>query len=363
MFPNLSPQCHPTNLSFTPVHLKLENFRCPTYYKQLSGGKKLSLVQCSYTSGIQQTNIQQQGDNGGRNLPPKHFKFTGGDGEGDDNLQQEEIEAILVKEDVTLSQLPQELQEALKLGIVGAKDVQQWLAVAGTPIIGWICKMWPGFRERVLGNPRFLLALAIEEIIGCSAKFSAEIKSRGDNFNNELHFVASDMVLEVVGDFFLVWLLSPRRSWKPVPTTGIMSTIAKLPSHAFQRGGFSVAQRLGSYVYRAAQFFAVGLVSSLLGHSFTVYMVEQQRKQNPSQTSKEEKELAPVLDNSLAWGSFLAWNATFRYNLVNGFEDQVLDRVIHQRLLKTILVFTLRFANTFAGGNMWIWYARVVGVQ
>eukprot|EP01026_Neomeris_dumetosa_P059720 TRINITY_DN5586_c0_g1_i1.p1 TRINITY_DN5586_c0_g1~~TRINITY_DN5586_c0_g1_i1.p1 ORF type:complete len:266 (-),score=15.35 TRINITY_DN5586_c0_g1_i1:56-853(-) len=97
MFPNLSPQCHPTNLSFTPVHLKLENFRCPTYYKQLSGGKKLSLVQCSYTSGIQQTNIQQQGDNGGRNLPPKHFKFTGGDGEGDDNLQQEEIEAILVK--------------------------------------------------------------------------------------------------------------------------------------------------------------------------------------------------------------------------------------------------------------------------
>lgn len=37
-------------------------------------------------------------------------------------------------------------------------------------------------RDRILGNPRFLLVLAIEEAMGVSAKLSAEVNARGDNF-------------------------------------------------------------------------------------------------------------------------------------------------------------------------------------
>lgn len=37
-------------------------------------------------------------------------------------------------------------------------------------------------RDRVLGNPRFLLVLFIELAMGISAKTTAEYKQRGDNF-------------------------------------------------------------------------------------------------------------------------------------------------------------------------------------
>ena len=45
-------------------------------------------------------------------------------------------------------------QEGLNRGVVTAADMQNYLAIAGTPVLGWICKLVPGFRERVMGNPR-----------------------------------------------------------------------------------------------------------------------------------------------------------------------------------------------------------------
>lgn len=39
-----------------------------------------------------------------------------------------------------------------------------------------------GFRDRVLGNPRFLVVLAIELVMGLTGKWSAEVQARGDKF-------------------------------------------------------------------------------------------------------------------------------------------------------------------------------------
>lgn len=39
------------------------------------------------------------------------------------------------------------------------------------------------------------------------------------------------------------------------------------------------------------------------------------------------KELAPVWDNSVAWGGFMATSANLRYQLVNGIEDRILVRI------------------------------------
>ena len=50
----------------------------------------------------------------------------------------------------------------------------------------------------------------------------------------ELHFVASDIALELIGDFAVVCLLSPKRSFKQRPTSGLGQAIAGLPGHAFQ---------------------------------------------------------------------------------------------------------------------------------
>lgn len=43
-----------------------------------------------------------------------------------------------------------------------------------------VFRRWP--RDRVLGNPRFLLVLFIELAMGCSAKLTAEARQRGDAF-------------------------------------------------------------------------------------------------------------------------------------------------------------------------------------
>lgn len=63
-----------------------------------------------------------------------------------------------------------------------AADVTQWLQIASTPVLGAICRALPAFRDRVMGNPRFLLLLALEEVLGNSAKMTAEIQGRGKDF-------------------------------------------------------------------------------------------------------------------------------------------------------------------------------------
>ena len=51
-------------------------------------------------------------------------------------------------------------------------------------------------RDRVMGNPRFLRVLAVEEVLGCTAKTIAEVQARGAKVWEELDFLASDLSLE-----------------------------------------------------------------------------------------------------------------------------------------------------------------------
>lgn len=74
------------------------------------------------------------------------------------------------------------LQAALARGALLTSDVRLWLKLVSTPLVGRLCKLLPAFRSRMLGNPRFLMVLAIEEAIGVAAKWSAEKSSRKDKF-------------------------------------------------------------------------------------------------------------------------------------------------------------------------------------
>lgn len=67
-------------------------------------------------------------------------------------------------------------------GALFTSDVRLWLQLMSTPIVGSLCKLLPAFRSRMLGNPRFLMVLGIEEAIGVAAKWSAEKSSRKENF-------------------------------------------------------------------------------------------------------------------------------------------------------------------------------------
>lgn len=72
----------------------------------------------------------------------------------------------------------------MQRGAVSAQDIQLYLRIASTPILGAVCKLLPFIRDRVMGNPRFLLILGIEEVIGITAKTAAEIQGRKEQFWN-----------------------------------------------------------------------------------------------------------------------------------------------------------------------------------
>ena len=225
------------------------------------------------------------------------------------------------------------VQDALARGAMSAAELRQWLALAATPLLGPLCTLWPAFRDRVLGNPRFLLVLAVEEVIGCTAKTIAEYRVRKEDFwkvrlaaastndwpdlmhlaclwsygtrsravklalsvfndwnqdlpcrlilqqgvymekiswlhvhqllaliqaafmwglpdkehcaecfrpnvscslVQEIDFVMSDLSLEIIGDFAIVWLLSPKKVFTAAPTSAIGRITSKLPGHALQ---------------------------------------------------------------------------------------------------------------------------------
>jgi len=265
------------------------------------------------------------------------------------------------------------MKAALARGALSMGHVRLWLKASTTPVLGALVRAFPGFRDRVLGNPRFLLVLAIEELIGCSARMAGEVQGRpGDRFWREINFVASDMSLEVIGDFFIVWLLSPKANFAPRATSAAARALASLPAHALQVGPFSLPQRLGALALRGAQFCAVGAGAAALGHSATVAMVARQRAaaaargEKPPKLKKGEappKELGPVADTAAAWGAFMAVSSNARYQLVNGFEERVLDPLPLPPAAKTLATFWLRFGNTFVGTVNWMWWAQLVGVQ
>ncbi|DBA68740.1 TPA: hypothetical protein ACH3X2_013437 [Trebouxia sp. C0005] len=308
-------------------------------------------------------------DSSGGDEPPvvHNTKALGEEDDDDaDNNSAKDIDSILAKAGSSSSELPADMQAALARGALLTSDVRLWLKLVSTPLVGSLCKLLPAFRSRMLGNPRFLMVLAIEEAIGVAAKWSAEKSSRKDKFWKEFDFVLSDMALEVIGDFAVVWLLSPTRSFTPRAKSGLARYINALPGHALQVGKYKPAQRAAVVAYRGAQFFGVSFLASALGHSLTKYMVDRSRAQSPhvkAEGEEADKELAPVLDNSIAWGGFVASSTNLRYQLVNGFEERALDAYIRNPVLKSGLIFIIRFGNTFWGGAQWVQYAKLIGIQ
>ena len=57
--------------------------------------------------------------------------------------------------------------------------------------------------------------------------------------------------------------------------------------------------------------------------------VERQQLANPKNKGEEPyKPLAPVLENSVNWGGFMALSTNIRYQAVNGFEDRLLVEIL-----------------------------------
>mmetsp|Transcript_33095 Transcript_33095/g.55429 ORF Transcript_33095/g.55429 Transcript_33095/m.55429 type:complete len:413 (+) Transcript_33095:182-1420(+) len=301
------------------------------------------------------------GDNGGDGRPPVK-RFTGGNGDDETSGDDEEVWAedgpatVFQKSGLSMETLPEDIQFGMKEGRFTAADATRWINLCKTPIVGALAKMSPAVREKLLGNPRLLVTIGIELAIGLTAKTIAEVQTRKEEFWKEGAFVASDLMLEIVSDFSLVWLLSPALNLRPTPTNALAKTIASLPSHAFQQGSFALWQRASTIAYRAMQFFAVGTASTLVGHGSTIAIVNSRGK------VEGQKELSPLLPTVAGWASFMVISSNFRYQTVNGIEERIFD-AFFTGAPRNLATFVVRFANCWFGGLNWIWYARAIGLQ
>lgn len=299
---------------------------------------------------------------GGSGGSPPLQKRTGGNGD-EDPLDggggTDDVDGVLAAAGASAAELPADLRDALARGVLSAELLRRWLRLARTPLLGPLAKAIPGFRDRIMGNPRFLLVLTIELAMGVSAKTSAEIKARGDKFGKEINFVMSDLALEVVGDAAIVWLLSPKASFAAKAGGG--GPIASLPGYCLQVGDYSVVERVSTLMYRGFQFLGVGFGASVIGHGLTKYLVDKQEAGMAE--ADRGKPLASVLDNSLGWGSFMMVSSNTRYQIVNTIEERLLDPFVPSLVLRNILIFALRFGNTFVGGEQWVRYAAMIGLQ
>lgn len=298
-----------------------------------------------------------------------------GDGEHNDDGGsaglRPELEALLEKEARSISSLPTEFQGKIFDGSLTSSDLTRFFDIEKTFLIGALARIWPALRSRLVANPRFLSVMAVELIIGFFSKTAAEMKQRGSSFWSEFDFYTSDIMLELVGDFALVWLLSPtlmdfRASSRAKSAfLGLSGHLQQLPKFALQPGTtFSPGQRLACLIIKGLQFGLVGFCASVVGHSLTKGLVRLRRSLRP-QSAENNVKLAPVLANSLSWGAFMALSSNMRYQAVSAIEARVLEPLLvgAPALLFTAISFLLRSANTFIGGIHWIYWAKWSGVQ
>ena len=67
--------------------------------------------------------------------------------------------------------------------------------------------------------------------------------------------------------------------------------------------------------------------ATTLDRRWFILQVDRSRSQNSqgkADAAAPDKELAPVLDNSIAWGGFVATSTNLRYQTVNAFEERAL---------------------------------------
>mmetsp|Transcript_24726 Transcript_24726/g.97643 ORF Transcript_24726/g.97643 Transcript_24726/m.97643 type:complete len:349 (-) Transcript_24726:3327-4373(-) len=287
---------------------------------------------------------------------------SGGESGGSDAGLPLEMLAILNAAGRSPGSLPQEILEALSSGRANAKHLENFLRIDSTPFLGPLAKAFTGLRDRLVLNMRFWMVVCVELAIGFGSKTFVEVKVRGERFWKEFDFYLSDIALELVGDFALVWLLSPAMRFASPPVAGTFGHfIDRVPKHALQIGTFALWQRLFCIVYKGIQFGSVGFFASLIGHSATKALVDYRKKRNPDDVS--EVKLAPVLENSLWWGFFMMISSAPRYQLVSGWEQRIVDRRMSNIVVATIATFTVRLLNCGFGGEHWLIMAKQLGLQ
>ncbi|KAK3247810.1 hypothetical protein CYMTET_42702 [Cymbomonas tetramitiformis] len=304
---------------------------------------------------------------------------SGGSGGGDDDESAgggfpipAEIAALLSTSGRTPESLPPLLASALASGALSADILKKYLLLEKAFLSKFFLR-FNGFLERLLADPLFMTKVGIEVGVGICTKTAAELERRRGKFWQEFDFVVADVIMALIADFMLVWLPAPTIALRPCKVTGLQKFMCQLPDNAFQKvllkgEHFSIAQRAAAVGVNGSKLLGVGLFSSFVGTGLTngIRMIKKSVSGAAAEQTKEaDSNEPPLLQTSLAYGSYMATSSNLRYQLMAGvFEQRMLEPLLHgNNALLSLSSFVLRTGNTFLGSLLWVDYARWIGVQ
>lgn len=298
--------------------------------------------------------------------------MTGGGGSsGKGDGMDPALVALLAAAGKSASSLPADMAAALSKGTVTVEILQRYLELEASLLLGWLMK-FPGFRERLLADPSFMVKLAIECGIGVCTKCTAEYTKRGDSFNKELDFVAANVVMAIIADFMLVWLPAPTLSYAAAASAGKLNLFSKLfagcPDNAFQKvqpgmPAFTLLQRMGAPVRNGLKLACVGFSASMIGVCMTNALIALRTALDPSFAPLNQSQ--DVIATSLAYGAYMATSSNIRYQVLAGVvEERGIESLFKGNYkLCAVLSFLVRTGNTFLGSLLWVDFVRLLGMQ
>lgn len=255
-------------------------------------------------------------------------------------------------------------------------DAAAYLRATRGVVGGFLARVWPAWRRKVLGDPAFPFKLLMEETIGLGLAASGMVAARGPNIMNELDLCACDIAVGGTLNFILTWMLTPS-----APVAGAAaaaaavaaspSTIARavgaLPANVFSAGPYTVAQRAGAMVYKGGLFSVAGFAGALVGSSTSAALVGLKRRRAAATLAAGggvalvEEPLPSVWATSAAWAGYMFLCANPRYQLLAGVE-RVAFAAAPLRLAQAVSAAG-RTVNNIAGGSLWVVWARAIGLQ
>jgi hypothetical protein len=266
-------------------------------------------------------------------------------------FDREVVEAVLQEWYKTISDLPAEIRNGVKLGIISSAQMVKFLSINARPTLARaLSRLVPpsvsrAFIGRILADPAFLYKLAFEQLTTISYGVYWEVQHRGERIKQEWDVAAANVLTLAVCNAAINWSLAPSRSYGSTFKYEFQNTIQKLPNHVFDKSyplrEFDMPKRIYSFFYKAAQLSLVGMVTGAGGAALSSVM--------PSARNKESTVPIPTVSTSASsYGAFLGLSGNLRYQLVNGAERLMQDQFQH---LGVVIFFStaLRVMNIQIG--------------
>ncbi|CAL8467544.1 g7082 [Coccomyxa elongata] len=329
-----------------------------------SGTKRADSLPCTATGG---------GGGSGVKLPPLGGSGGAGEGSGegddaDELLSKQQAEELAAAKGV---ELPADFLQAAAGEGLRKSALQAYLALQGSIFAGWLARLFPAFRDRLIADPRFFFKVFSEVAIDSGCATVAEVRKRGDDFWNEFDFYLSDLIVGCVLDVVLVTLLAPvavigARS-TAAKATGMQKIFARIPSAVFAPSPagaprYTVLDRSACLGVKFLEYSLAGLVCGFVGQGIANGLMRVKRKVHG--VAEGAVDIPPLGMTALTWGLFMGTSSNVRYQIVYGIEHLV-EVTVAKKIPAAAYATTLivRFINNIVGGENFIDMARWTGIQ